>query len=292
MSLITVNFFSQVLTRTVSFQAILPNDHINYLAVPKEERTPLKTLYLLHGMTGDCNDWITQSTILRAVEGYPLCVVMPSGENSFYSNSETIGRMYEDYICSELIDYTRSIFPLSEKREDTFIGGLSMGGYGAVVNGLRHPEKFGYVAAFSSALIKNLILRSNEESGLDYFTRIQYQTMFGLKEIGEFTGSEGDYEALAEKTALRTDKPRFYVDCGTEDESLIAANQKFKDKLQELGYEVTWESRPGTHSWEFWDESIRKALQWLPVEPLPETEKNPYVKKEKIMREAMLRKML
>ena len=160
-------------------------------------------------------------TLWDLARQYRMAVVMPSGENSFYCDSALTGNYYGTFIGRELVEFTRNSFPLSDRREDTFIGGLSMGGFGAIVNGLRNPETFGYITAFSSALIKRLILRADEEEGLDFFTRIQYQSMFGLERIEDFEGSDCDYEALARKLALSGEKkPVIYMDCGTEDVSL------------------------------------------------------------------------
>ena len=206
-------------------------------------------------------------------------------------NSET-DLLIAAFIGEELVAFTRSSFPLSDKREETFIGGLSMGGFGAIVNGLRNPDTFGYITAFSSALIKRLILRSDEEEGLDYFTRAQYQSMFGLAAIDDFEGSDCDYEALAEKLAASgKEKPKIYMDCGTEDVSLYQANADFKDRLLSLGYEVTWDSRSGGHDGKFWSESFCKAAAYLPVEKLELAPDSPSAARLTRMNAAMTRKM-
>lgn len=288
MAIVSVDFFSQSLTRMTKFQAILPNDHIHYLGGPEENRKPLKTLVLLHGMTGNCRDWLDQSTVAMAVRGLPVCVLIPSGENSFYSDSVITGNRFGEYIGKELISFARSMLPLSREREDTWIAGLSMGDFGAVTNGLRNPETFGYIGMFSAALIKKLILGAKEEPGMDYFIRRQYEAMFGLNRIADFEGCDADYEALARHVAASgSTKPRFYIDCGTEDPWLYRENQAFVKLLRSLDYDVIWNSRPGTHSWDFWETSIRKALDWFPVSPMEAGENNPYVKAQQVMNEGM-----
>ena len=89
-----------------------------------------------------------------------------------------------------------------------------------------------------------------------------YESVFG--DLTKVLGGENDYTALAEKQVGREDKPRFYLACGTEDD-LIKPNHTFRDKLMELGYDVTWQEGPGGHDWTFWDEYILKALEWLPL---------------------------
>ena len=222
-----------------------------------------------------------------------MAIIMPNGENSFYADSPLTGAAYGRFVSQELVKFTRNTFPLSRKREETFIGGLSMGGYGAIVNGLRNPETFGYITAFSSALIKRLILRADEEEGLDYFTRIQYQNMFGLKKIQDYEGSDWDYDALAQRLAASGKvMPKIYMDCGTEDISLYKANLDFKDLLLELGYDVTWDSRPGLHDNVFWNDSLKKAADFLPIEKLEYTQDSFINRKLKTMNEAMTQKMI
>jgi len=285
-----ISFFSQALNRSVRCAALLPTDQAAYLEL--EHKPPFKTLYLLHGMTGSQDVWLGAGSLWEIAKTYNMAIVMPSGENSFYSDSPITGSNYSTFVSEELVEFTRNSLPLSRKREDTFIGGLSMGGFGAIVNGLRHPETFGYITAFSSALIKQLILRADVEPGLDYFTRTQYQTMFGLDKIEDFAGSGWDYETLAERLAVSgKEKPIIYMDCGTEDVSLYRANSLFKDKLLGLSYDVTWHSRPGQHDMKFWNDSFWKAAEFLPVERLTLREDGPTAQRLARMNEAMVRKM-
>lgn len=264
MAFATMNFFSRSLNRTATFNIIIPTDKLS--RQKPLNNGPKKTLYLLHGILGNYMDWSLGTRIQALANARNLCVVMPSGDNRFYCDSALSGDLYGQFISQELVGFTRDTFRLSARREDTYIGGLSMGGYGAIVNALRHPEVFSQVVALSSALIKDRILSSVDEAGHDFFTRAQYQTMFGLKRIEDFVDSDCDYDALARRCAQAGERrPRFYMACGTED-GLIAANRAYRDELLSLGYDVTWVETPGTHSWPFWDAQIERALSWLPLE--------------------------
>ncbi|HIS26577.1 MAG TPA: hypothetical protein IAA57_06690 [Candidatus Pullilachnospira intestinigallinarum] len=155
MAFCNVEFFSQVLNRSVRCFVLLPTDQGQYRELP--QKGPLPTLYLLHGMTGSQASWYAMESLWKLADQYSLAIVLPNGENSFYADSPLTGAAYGTFVSQELVDFTRNTFPLSREREQTFIGGLSMGGFGAIVNGLRNPETFGYITAFSSALIKQLI---------------------------------------------------------------------------------------------------------------------------------------
>ncbi|MCH3906936.1 MAG: esterase family protein [Sphaerochaeta sp.] len=254
MACMLVDFASETLKRNVGFVAYLPTD------MGKEG--PLRSLYLLHGLHGDMTSWLVNSRVAFYAREKGICLFLPNGENMFYADSAITGNRYGTFVSQELVSFTRKTFPLSMRREDTFIGGLSMGGFGAITNGLRHPETFGGVIGLSSALIKQRVLSSTNPSSDGKFSRTEYQAMFGLEDIRSFSGSENDYDALAENVAGNTEKPRFFLACGTED-ALFPPNEQFRKKLQGLGYDVTWSQGPGAHTWDYWERLILPAIQWM-----------------------------
>lgn len=262
MALLHCNFMSRSLGRPVPIQVILPTDK---MAGPQGQapQGPFKTLYLLHGIFGDETDWVCGTRLQSWAQDRNLAVVMPAGENSFYVDNPRASRLYGTYIGKELVDFTRRTFPLSAKREDAFIGGLSMGGFGAIVNGLQNPETFGAVCALSSALILDSMMENKEYTDFLMTNKGYYESVFG--DLDQVRGSDMDYDALAEKVAKEPVKPRFYMACGTED-GLIGVNRAFRDHLQGLGFDVTYEEGPGVHDWYFWDKYILKVMEWLPLD--------------------------
>ena len=269
MALIQVDFFSASLMRTVTINAVIPVDKMTFTN-EKREKKPFKTLYLLHGIFGNYTDWITGTRIQSWAQDNNLAVIMPSGENKFYLDNEKTGEMYGKFIGEELVNITRDLFPLSTKKEDTFIGGLSMGGYGAIVNGLHYPETFGYICGLSSALIIDRVLQTKDDSSPFPTDRRSYnESIFG--DLDKLKGSDKDYYALIEKLKVANQTiPAFYLACGTED-SLLPENRAYHDFLVKQGVNVTYEEGPGGHDWKFWDEYIYKVLQWLPLEEKTES---------------------
>ncbi len=262
MALIQCNFFSKSLMRTVPIQVVLPTDKMLFHEAPQPEEKPFQTLYLLHGIFGNDTDWVSGTRLQTWAQDRNLAVVMPSGDNSFYVDNPRSNAMYGTFIGKELVDFTRRSFPLSRQREDTFIGGLSMGGFGSIVNALQNPETFSAVCALSSALILGDLKTHTEYTDFLMTNRGYYESVFG--DLDQVRGGRNDYDALAEQAARTGPKPRFYMACGTED-NLIAPNREFRDHLLALGYDVTWEEGPGVHDWYFWDEYILKAMKWLPL---------------------------
>ncbi len=262
MAIIEVNFISKCLMRTVTFNAIIPVDKFGPQAENAEQK-PLKTLYLLHGIFGNYTDWVNGTRIQAWAEANDLAVIMPSGENRFYLDDEKSGELYGEFIGKELVEFTRKLFPLSDKREDTFIAGLSMGGYGAIRNGLKYAENFGCVIGLSAALVHDTWKDADNSAPIFTFRRNYYEAIFG--EYDKVKGSDKDPKALLLKLKEEgRPVPKMYLCCGTEDD-LVTANRDFRDFLNENGVDLTYVEGPGKHDWVFWDTYIKKVLDWLPL---------------------------
>lgn len=254
MALIQVNYLSKALFRTVPINVILPVDKFDadtdsYL-MPEGHK--FKTLYLLHGLLGNYIDWVSRTRIQMWAEEKDLAVVMPSGDNAFYLKSRTPWNDYETFIGKELVEMTRRMFPLSERREDTYIAGLSMGGFGAIRNGIVFSETFSHVAGLSAAL--HIFDDLSEEANIGLFEDI--------KQVSET--NMNPKVALEEMLEEKRKRPAFYMACGKRDD-LMKTNVEFRDLLIKNGLDVTWDEDDAGHDWDFWDSQIRKVLEWLPL---------------------------
>ena len=215
-----------------------------------------KTLYLLHGMSDDEGTWMRRTSIERYAEEKGLAVVMPDGGLGWYTDMYR-GLAWFKFISGELPALCRRFFPiLSDKREDTYIGGNSMGGYGALKCALRAPQTFSRVISLSGALDAVDTAINNTVPA----TRRYWEDVFGPAE--DVSGSENDLFAAATALTDPALRPRIYMWCGTED-FLYAQNIRMRDHLRALGYDLTYEESPGDHQWRHWDKKIADALNWL-----------------------------
>lgn len=215
-----------------------------------------KTLYLLHGMSDDEGTWMRRTSIERYAEEKGLAVVMPDGGLGWYTDMYR-GLAWFKFISEELPALCRRFFPiLSDKREDTWIGGNSMGGYGALKCGLRAPQTFSQVISLSGALDAADTAVNNTVPA----TRRYWEDVFGPAE--DVSGSENDLFAAATALTDPALRPRIYMWCGTED-FLYGQNTRMRDHLRALGYDLTYEESPGDHQWKYWDKKIADALDWL-----------------------------
>lgn len=264
MAFIQMNLLSKSLMRTVPVNVILPVDKMVFPGMPEREEKPYKTLYLLHGVFGNYTDWVCGSRIQRFAEEHDLVVVMPSGDNAFYVDQPAGNNFYGEFIGKELVELTRKMFPLSHKREDTFIGGLSMGGFGALRNGLKYSDTFGCIVSLSGALHLEEMASRTKDAPFFLESKSYSEACFG--DLSKVLESDKNPRWLVkELKKANKELPRIYMACGEQD-SLLPINQDMADFLKAQGADVTFEVGPGSHEWDFWDTYIKKAIDWLPTE--------------------------
>lgn len=267
MAIFHVTFMAESLGRTVPLTVILPTDKVYFGDMPRrEEGKPYKTLYLLHGIIGDNTDWLYGTRIARWAAEKDLCVVMPSGENMFYVDQPDAANFYGEFIGKELVEFTRKTFPLSRKKEDTYIGGLSMGGYGAIRNGLKYSDTFGAIVALSSALIVDETLPVPNSDPKFPSDRLEWRKVVFGQDLEQVLLTDKNPKVLV-KQMLEEKKefPAIYMACG-EDDFLLQQNIDFVEFLKENKVPVEFVTGPGSHEWDFWDTYICKGLEWLPLE--------------------------
>jgi putative tributyrin esterase len=258
MAFIQTSYYSYVRKGFVQFTAILPIENLPDRARPNLSNYSSKkfsTIYLLHGYSGNCMDWVLRTRLEEWATDHGYAVIMPSCNNSFYVDHEDTGIKYGSFIAQEIVEVTRKMFPLSEKREDTVIGGLSMGGYGAIRNGLLYNDVFGYIIALSSALIIDEIATMKEGQGNDIESYSYYFHTFG--DLSGLIGSSSDPKTLAQKCVNR---PKLFLACGTED-FLYPNNKDFHEYLSKINYSHAWFTAPGIHDYDFWNLSLLEAFR-------------------------------
>ena len=226
----TITLYSEALERPIPYTIFLPNPR-------KAGVGPYVVLLQLHGMHDDHNSWLHKSNLLRYTEKLPLIVVMPDGGNFFYGNPG-LYLNYENYIVNDLYSHINSTYRVRQDAQWA-IGGLSMGGYGALRLGLKYPQLFGSVFGHSSAC-----LSKDELKNWDAFPKHLIPDM--------------DIFALASRVD-KTTLPRISFDCGTDD-GLLGQNRRFHAHLEKLGIAHAYAEFAGGHTWDYWDQHVQTAL--------------------------------
>jgi len=253
MAFLQIQFFSAALNVASTVNVILPeaNQGIG-MGAARDERPP-KVLYLLHGYSDDHSIWTRRTSVERYAANHNLAVIMPAVNHSFYCN-EAYGENYWDYISDELPGTMHRFLRLSDKAEDTYVAGLSMGGYGAMRLALTYPEHFAAAASFSGAVdLASTFFARHRENEID--------RVFGKLE--EIKGTEYDTYHLMEKNAKAPRKPWLYVSCGTKD-FLFDQHKTFVPALKKNGWDVVSHEEPdAVHEWGFWDAQIKAFIELI-----------------------------
>ena len=248
---------SKSLQRRTSISVILPADNIHFLNDSEEiVPQPYKTLYLLHGLYGSDDIFLANTSIQKFAEDHGMAIVIPCGENSFYVDNVRAHAYYGEYVGQELLDITRNIFPLSDKREDTYIAGFSMGGYGAIRNGLKYSQNFSKIGMISAALITDDVASYVSDDNV-LRSRDFYESIFG--DLEKVEDSDKNPKYLIENCE---DIPDIFMACGVDD-FLFEKNVDFYDFLMSKGIDVEFIEAPGEHTWEFCDKYIKEFIKTL-----------------------------
>jgi S-formylglutathione hydrolase FrmB len=256
------DFFAESLGMNTSMVVLLPQDAAGIGmqgadgtgADAAEADRGFPVLYLLHGLSDDCTIWERWTSIERHASEKGIAVVMPEVRRSFYCD-EVFGENYWTLVSEELPAMLARSFRISTAREDTFVAGLSMGGFGAFKLALNHPDRFAAAASFSGATD----LRPRAELFGSEWSAEQHR-IWGEEPT---LPTVDDLIGLLEQSDP-TSLPPLFLDCGTED-ALMPLNETFIRVAEERSVDLTSRLRPGDHTWDFWDRSVQDFLDWIPL---------------------------
>ena len=247
----TIRFQSKLINTTLPYNVILPTDYES----SKTTRYPV--IYLLHGLTGHYSDWIARTNVADYAAEYRMIVVMPEGNDSWYTDSAVTTDKYESYILKEVIPDVQQRYRTIEARYGRSIAGLSMGGYGAIKFGLKSPFTFIFAASMSGAV--GVTRMTEKELPENWKDSVKF---FGA--AGSETRLSNDlFDIVGKLSAGRVASlPYFYFDCGTEDALFIFSyNRDLAALMFEKKVPHEFRELPGDHSWAYWDRQVQEILK-------------------------------
>lgn len=262
MALMHCHYFSGTLGACTAFRVILPGNtppsdaKSADLAAFYAERPKKRVLWLLHGGGADSSDWLGHSLIQLYAEQYDIAVVMPDAQNYMYVNMAH-GHKWEDHIAKGLPQYVYTNLPISSAREDNFICGCSMGGYGALRLAMRYPGSYAAAAAMGSVV--GLPIKYAQGQLNQRFDAMMHAA-FGEK--SDVLTSDYNLQVLAEAFVKSDPKPRIKLFVGTNDHT-YADNVDFKERIAGLGISYEWFTDDSTHNWDAWNGFLPRALDFM-----------------------------
>ena len=247
------------LQRAADFHVILPY-HDGY---PDGDR-PYPVLYFLTGYSGNAEELIFTLPLRQMSALYGIAVIIPDGENAFYTDHPERAACMGQYAGDELVRISRRMFPcLSRKREQTFIGGISMGGYGAVVLGLHYRDTFSRMALFSPAAEPDRLLPGEKQDVAGAVPASLFESLMGGERIYAASDRLNPVRAVESCAAGGIPLPEIWMCCGEQDLLVGDSCSRFRETLLRAGAGLTWESGPGDHDLMYWDEHLESAFQFL-----------------------------
>jgi S-formylglutathione hydrolase FrmB len=242
----TVQLESRLVGKTLEYTVVLPPNYA--LITSRKKHYPV--LYLLHGWNGNPQGWMTETKLTEYAARYRLIIVLPEGDNGWYTDSATVATdKYETYILQELIPDVESRFRATRDRSGRAVAGLSMGGYGALKFGLKHPGLFAFVASMSGAL--DAPARTDDVSIMRAFGDSDNPTR-ARNDLFKLVSS-----LPAEKVAAL---PDIYLNCGTED-PWLKVNRRLANIFTERKIAHEYGELPGDHDWKYWDTQLQEILK-------------------------------
>ncbi|MBQ4361508.1 MAG: acetylesterase [Lachnospiraceae bacterium] len=258
-----MEFHARTIMQHANFCFVLPNDvEMAEVFDKRHYERGTMNLILLHGLTGTDTDWLYGGNAQEMAIQYNLNIFMPTTGNSFYLDRGYKGGQYAAFIAEELPDYIRTTFGIEMKRENTLIGGLSMGGYGSLHIALAYPDRYRACIALSSAMhVEKMAEWMKNDEDLGLVPNQMRREMFGDpdKLLASDKNPKTQYLNLR---AAGADIPEIYIACGTKD-VLLEVNRDFRDFLKEQGADFTYEEGFGAHNWTFWREYLDRGLRTL-----------------------------
>lgn len=258
----SLQFYSEIMGRDVSYSVYLP---------PNYDGSTLNfpVLYLLHGYSDDDTGWVQFGQVQRIADrafgrraAAQMIIVMPDAGVTWYVNTTEEGEAYEDFLTKEFITHIDSEFRTRSDRQFRAVAGLSMGGFGALMLGLRHPDLFSSSGVLSSGVLTNdEILAMNQD---------RWNSLLGLPFGMNLEGDErleGNYkqytpQAMIDAYLEKDQTCRFYIDCG-DDDFLILGNMALHEQMIKADIPHEFRVRDGGHSWSYWRSALPKVLSFV-----------------------------
>ncbi|MDR0928564.1 MAG: hypothetical protein LBM74_02495 [Oscillospiraceae bacterium] len=252
---------SQMLRRATDIQVFLPF-HDGYPGA----KTPFPTLYFLPGYSANAEEIITCLPLRQMGARYGIAIVVPDGENSFYSDHPERATLNGSFVAQELVQVTRRLFPLlSNRREDTFIGGISMGGYGAAVHGLHNSATFARILMMSPAIEADRLFDPADDDKPGAVPSSLFTTLLGGREA-YLNSYMNPLHSIANLQAAGMPLPRMLLCCGKQDTLVYEACAHFRKTLAEAGVPLGYEEGDGGHDIPYWDAHLESCFRFLKAE--------------------------
>ncbi len=254
---------SKALGKPVRYTVYLPFDYET-----SDRYYPV--LYLLHGYGDNDMGWVQfgeanliADEAIAGREAPPMIIVMPDGGVSFYINSADGKTPYEDFFIQEFIPQIEKTYRIRSEKRYRAIAGLSMGGYGALMGGMRHPELFSSVVALSAAVLsEEEVVGMSAESWNRVWGPLTGPGLTGQARLSSHFRAHSAIDIVKADAEKKLNAVRFYIDCG-DDDFLTVGNAMLHAAMTQREIKHEYRVRDGAHTWSYWRTGLPDALRFV-----------------------------
>jgi enterochelin esterase-like enzyme len=256
---------SSILKQDVHFSVCLP---ANYY----QAKRSFPVVYLLHGLGDDETSWLEYGQISQYADKLvedgdadPMIFIMPEAFRTYYVNDYKSTFMYQDMFVNELVPHIDSIFSTIADRQHRALMGYSMGGFGALILHLKHPDIFGTAVPLSISVRTDEQYMTEDASGWDD----QWGRLFGepgltgKDRITEYYKQNSPFHVLSLMSAGDIQKLNIYIDNGDKEQTLCRSNEELHILMRDLNIPHEFRVRDGGHSFQYWCSALPNALKFI-----------------------------
>ncbi len=261
----SLSMHSDILGQDIKYSICLPEGYF-------VEKSRYPVVYLLHGLGDDETAWLeygriyqTADKAVREGEAVPMIFVMPQGFRTYYMNDYKGTFLHQDMFVNELIPYIDSLYRTIPDRDHRATMGYSMGGFGALILPLKHPDLIRTCVPLSISIRTDQQYMNEDASGWDQ----QWGRIFGGEgsagqdRITEYYRQNSPFHIFAQDDPQTFNDLKIYIDNGDDEQTLCRSNEELHILMRERGVPHEFRVRDGGHSFEYWRSSLPNALRFI-----------------------------
>jgi enterochelin esterase-like enzyme len=243
-------FHSDALQRDWAYTIYLPPGY-------RADGPRYPVLYLLHGNDDDARHWVTQGRLQAAADqliGHndipPVVIVMPQGGTDWYVDRK---EKIETAFFTELLPHVEAHYAAANERRGRAIGGVSMGGFGALRYAMSRPEHF------CGALLLSPAVYAVEPPPQSAARRVG---VFGERQFDPDVWHALNYPALWQHYMNQPYRLPMFIASGDDDLVIQAEASSLYTHLRQAGNPAALRIVAGGHNWDVWATLLPDALKY------------------------------
>ncbi len=256
---------SKILNQPVKYSIILPKDYF-------ESKKSYPVVYLLHGLGGNDYSWLEYGRLSQHIEDavsknkiHPMIYVMPEGYRTYYVNDFYRKFLYQDMFVKELVPFIDANYRTIPNNKNRATIGFSMGGFGALILPLKHPDVFSVAVPLSiSVRTDDQYMTEDRKEWDDQWGRLFGGIgLYGEERITPYYKNNSPFHLFNKANLNQYKDLKIFIDNGDDEQTLSKSNEALHILLRDLDFDHEFRVRNGGHTFEYWRASLINGLHFI-----------------------------